>query len=444
MLAELYRAAVRAAAPGRALGQALQSIQIHPGARISIVSLGKAAHAMAAAAVAHLARQRCEPAGGIIVAPEASLPPHRGLESIAGDHPLPGARSLAAASRLGELAERVTGDDEIWVLLSGGATSLVAAPEGDLRPEDLRDLYSLLLGSGLDIVATNVARKRFSRWGAGRLAVALGAGRVRNFIISDVIGDDPAIIGSGPCVPDPTTAADVRSILTGGGLWTRLPAALRSHLAAVERDPSLETPKAGHAAFRRVQARVIASNRMALEAAVSRAAELGLEARLASATVAGEAADVGARLVALLLHYDDPRADLEGESPGRKCLVWGGETTVTLGDRYGRGGRCQELALAASKALAAHRAPPGVCLLAAGTDGRDGDTDAAGAIVDRTTWDAISRAGIDPEGALARHDSYAALDAAGALLRTGLTGTNVMDIMIGLGTMRAAEAEEAA
>jgi hydroxypyruvate reductase len=274
--------------------------------------------------------------------------------------------------------------------------------------------------------------------------VALRAGRVRNFIISDVIGDDPTIIGSGPCVPDPTTAVAVRSILTGSGLWPRLPASLRSHLAAAERDPSLETPKAGQAAFQRVLARVIAGNRTALEAAVSRASELGLAARLASATVAGEAAEVGARLAALLVHYDEPRVSREGESAGRTCLVWGGETTVTLRDRHGRGGRCQELALAAARALAAHRAAPGVALLAAGTDGRDADTDAAGAIVDSRTWDAIARAGIDPERALATHDSYAALDAAGALFRTGLTGTNVMDIMIGLGAAAAAEAEEAA
>jgi hydroxypyruvate reductase len=399
---------------------------------------------MAAAAVEHLTRRRYEPAGGIIVAPEASYPPHPSLESIVGDHPLPGGRALAAASRRGDLARRVASDDEVWVLLSGGATSLVAAPDRDIRPDDLRELYSLLLGSGLDIVAMNVARKRFSRWGAGRLALALGAARVRTLIISDVIGDDPAIVGSGPCVPDPSTAADVRSILTGSGLWPRLPAGLRSLLAAVERDPSLETPKAGHEAFRRVQTRVIAGNRTALEAAVSRAAELGLDAHLASATVVGEAADVGARLVALLLHYDDARTGREGETIGRSCLVWGGETTVTLGDRHGRGGRCQELSLAAARALAAHRAPRGVSLLAAGTDGRDGDTDAAGAMVDATTWDAIARAGIDPERALAAHDSYAALDAAGALLRTGLTGTNVMDLMIGLGARAAAQAEEAA
>ena len=435
---------MRAAAPGPAVAEALRSVSISPADRVWVVSLGKAAQAMATAAVERIANAGMEPAGGIVVAPLAEPAPHPRLLSIAGDHPLPGSHSVAAASLLGDLAARVTRDDEVWVLLSGGATSLVGAPVNDVGIDELRELYTILLGSGLDIVAMNTVRKRFSRWGGGRLAVALRAGRIRNLILSDVIGDDVSAIGSGPCIPDPTTAGEVRSMLTRGQLWSRLPVALQRHLAAVEQDTSLETPKPGDGRFDVVERRVVAGNRTALEAAVLRATEMGLNARLASASVAGEAADVGARLVALLMHYDEQRSPLEGQRAGRTCLVWGGETTVMLGDAHGRGGRCQELALAAAKAMFDRRADPGVALLAAGTDGRDGDTDAAGAVVDASSWSRMARLGLDPDRALQTHDSYSVLDAAGALLRTGPTGTNVMDVMIGLGAREAAEAEEAA
>jgi hydroxypyruvate reductase len=153
------------------------------------------------------------------------------------------------------------------VLLSGGASSLAAAPEGAIKPDELLTLYTLLLSSGLDITAMNIVRKRFSRWGAGRLAVALHPARVRNFIVSDVIGDDLSAIGSGPCVPDDTTAAVVHSLLADAGLWERIPLSMRRYVMAVERDPSLETPKPGHPAFRHLEKRVIASNRLALDAA---------------------------------------------------------------------------------------------------------------------------------------------------------------------------------
>jgi hydroxypyruvate reductase len=388
---------------------------------------------MARAAVEVLAEWGAEPVGGLVVGPTNDSPPHPALRVVPGDHPEPGTRSLAAAGALGKTAALVAPDDEVWVLLSGGTTSLVGAPEDGLSPAELSGLYAVLLGSGLDITAMNRIRKRFSRWGGGRLARALAPARVRVYAVSDVIGDDLASIGSGPCVPDPTTAAELRQLLEDSSLWDRLPQPARRLVTAVEAGEMAETPKPGDQAFARVSVELIASNKLALEAAAKRAAELGLAPVIVEAPLAGEAAAAGASVAALLLQHCGHGGISQPEGgalvPAR-CLIWGGETTVTLGPAAGLGGRCQELALAAARVLAEARS--GIALLAAGTDGRDGPTDAAGAIVDRDTWDEIRRAGRDPERDLGAHDAYRALDAAHALIRPGLTGTNVMDVVIGI------------
>jgi hydroxypyruvate reductase len=394
-----------------------------------IIALGKAAVPMARAAVEVLRERGLDPAGGIVVAPAPAPSPHPSLPVAVGDHPEPGAGSLAAAIALAECAHSASSGAEVWVLLSGGTTSLLGAPVDGIPPEDLSRIYALLLGSGLDITAMNRIRKRFSRWGGGRLARALAPAPVRVYVVSDVIGDDLASIGSGPCVPDPTTAADLRELLRASGLWEQLPESARRLVIEAEAGGIAETPKPGDQAFARVTLELIASNGLALEAAAKRAAELGLAPVVSGTPLAGEASAAGASVAATLVQ------DCAGPGipqPDRKrCFIWGGETTVTLGPRpEGLGGRCQELALAAARSLAS--APPGLVLLAAGTDGRDGPTDAAGAIVDGRTWDAVKAAGRDPARDLAAHDAYRALDAAGALLRPGLTGTNVMDVVIGV------------
>ncbi|HEY8106168.1 MAG TPA: DUF4147 domain-containing protein [Gemmatimonadales bacterium] len=431
LLEDLYAAAVGAAAPGPAVARALADIDLTDNRRISLLALGKAAHPMAEAAVTWLAQRGRQPAGGIVVPPAGAPPPHPALPVVVGDHPEPGAGSLAAADALGRAAAGVSPDDEVWVLLSGGATSLLGAPVEGVAATHLTALYALLLGSGLDITAMNRIRKRFSRWGGGRLAAALAPARVRVFIVSDVIGDDLASIGSGPCVPDPASAAEVRAALESCGLWARIPAPLRDRVIAVERGRAPETPKPGDPAFARVETRLIASNRLALEAAAARAGALGLAPRLMEPVLSGEARDAGRRIATAVLSY----CQRSGSQPESRsiCLIWGGETTVTLGPApAGRGGRSQELALAAAELLAGAPEGSGPAILAAGTDGRDGPTDAAGAIVDPGTWSAIRRAGRDPARDLAAHDAYPALDAAGALLRPGLTGTNVMDVVFGI------------
>ena len=432
-LTALYWSAVRAVAPGPALRAALERIPPEErDRRVWIIAIGKAAHPMAAAAVSVLSEWGRTPAGGVVVAPAADPSPHPALDVRVGDHPVPGARSLAAAAQVGAIAARVRDGDEAWVLLSGGATSLAAAPEGHVRPDELFALYQQLLGAGLEIAEMNLIRKRFSRWGAGRLAAALAPARVRNYIVSDVIGDDLAAIGSGPCVPDASTAGQIHLMLETAGLWEHLPMSMRRLVSAAERDPSLETPKAGDDAFARVERRIVASNRVALEAIAAQASAFGYQPRILGTALAGEAAVVGRRLVAMMSSYcASGDASLSGR-PGTPCLIWGGETTVTVGDAAGRGGRCQELALSAACELSDTAGLPGAALLAAGTDGRDGDTDAAGAIVTHTTWSDIESAGRDPARDLATHDSHPSLDAAGALLRTGLTGTNVMDVVVAL------------
>jgi glycerate 2-kinase len=436
LLTELYWAAVTAAAPGPALSAALASETLESRRRLHLLALGKAALPMAQAAVDFLASRGQEPAGGLLVTPEPADAPHPRLGVAMGDHPEPGARSLRAADELGRAVGRVRPEDSVWVLLSGGTTSLIGAPIDGIDPADLTALYRLLLGSGLDITAMNRIRKRFTRWSGGRLAVALAPAHVKNFTISDVIGDDPGAIGSGPCVPDPSTAAQVHAALTEAGLWQRIPAALRDHLTAVQSGRAPETPKPDHPAFRTTLVTIVASNRLALEAACRAAADRGLDARLIDSALAGEAADAGRRIAATILSYDGtgrPGAQVGGVNKNA-LLVWGGETTVTLTPDAGTGGRSQELALAAARELAGAARRDGwtATLLAAGTDGRDGPTDAAGAFADASTWERIRRAGRDPAEDLARHRSHAALEAGGALFRTGMTGTNVMDLVFGL------------
>lgn len=429
LLIELYWAAVSAADPGKALTSALTQDRAGLGGPVWIIALGKAAEGMTAAAVAHLSGRGQEPAGGIVVTQDPAASPHPALLSIAGDHPVPGPNSLTAADAIGEVARRVGPEDEVWVLLSGGATSLAAAPIQGISSGDLVSLYQLLLGSGLSIVEMNAVRKRFSRWSAGQLAAALHSAAVWSFVVSDVIGDDLPSIGSGPCVPDELMAEDIRRLLEEKSLWERIPRSMRDHLRAAADDPSLETPKADHPAFRLVQTRIVAANSLALGAALDRAAQQRIAGRIVNNAMSGEAQGVGRELARTLLAEAGP-----GRERTPACLIWGGETVVSMTSAQAAlGGRCQELALAAAGVLAeAGESPLQPTLLAAGTDGRDGPTDAAGAVVDSDTWEAIRQAGRNPERDLAAHNSYSSLDSVGGLLRTGPTGTNVMDIVIGI------------
>ncbi|MGH7560101.1 MAG: glycerate kinase type-2 family protein [Gemmatimonadales bacterium] len=420
---DLYRAALAGADPGPPLLAVLAELEASE-APLWIVAIGKAARRMAGAATAAAARSKRRVAGGIVVGAEATGPAP-GLLSLTGDHPIPGGRSFEASRALTGITEAVAPGDDVWVLLSGGASSLVGAPAQGLTREDVEAAWRMLYAAGLPIGELNLVRKRLSCWGAGRLATALEQATVRTFALSDVPGDDPSAIGSGPCDPDPSKASDVRRLLALHRLFTALPPGVRDALQAEERGERPETPKPDRPVFRTSRARIIAGNAGALEGAASLARGMGLPVRTSDRPLAGEAGACGVRLAEELL---------TGASPGPLCRLWGGEPVVRLGDggSQGLGGRAQELALAAAGLLERRPSSGLVVLLAGSTDGRDGPTEAAGAIVDAETWGRIRARGIDPLAALARHDAYPALDAAGDLIRTGPTGTNVMDVVIGL------------
>ena len=435
----MYDAAIAGAAPGPVTSTALRDFHARPGQRIWLYALGKAAHPMAAAAAATLQRSLLTIAGGVIVSPEPMTSPYATVGVLKGDHPLPGRHSFTAAQRIGDMATGMRGDDVAIVLLSGGVTSLIAAPLRGMAESDLGQLFELLLGSGLDIRRMNAVRKRFTRWGAGRLALALAPARTYVYVMSDVLGDDPADIGSGPCAPDAWTVKQVIDVLQESNVLPRIAPAMREYLTGVARGVIPETPKPTHPAFAHVSTRVIGSNRLALDAVAAHARQLSLDVESIVTPLQGDAATSGAQIASALL---------QRAQQGRAgCMIWGGETTVQLhaaapsgkgahalaAEAPPSGGRCQELALAAARELSKHGdGARRITILAAGTDGRDGTTDAAGAFADSTIWEQIRQSGRDPDVALQRHESHAVLGAAGALLPKRFTGTNVMDVVIGL------------
>ena len=403
---------MRGVDPAVAVARALAGVQVPP--NVWIIALGKAARGMARGALEILATAGRTAAGGILIGPHdpdgAELP----LPYFPGNHPLPDDASLRAADALGEMVSRVQPGKTVWILLSGGTSSLVGAPVGGITLPALRELFRAISRTGLHIEDANAIRRRFLRWGGGRLGAALAHAEVQVLAISDVPGDDPAAIGSGPCMPDPLTAADIMDRLQRHDLLDRIPAELAEWLRHTAAGEAPETPKPD--AFPAPPHRIILRNADALRAVAEEARRRNYFADVIG-VIDGEAREAGARI----------GARLRKAAPGT-CLLWGGESTVTLAPDAGRGGRSQELALAASAEIAGTKA----ILLAAGTDGRDGPTDAAGAIVDGETAERLHAVPLDPAAALARHDVYPTLDAVGALFRPGATGTNVMDIVIGL------------
>ncbi len=425
LLESCLAAAIRAADPRPAMDRALAT-RTPPDLPVFIIATGKASQAMAESLVAWLAQHGRGPAGGVVVGTEVGAAIHPSLAALSGDHPLPGAASRAAAQAIHQLIGTIPSGAAVHVAISGGASSLIAGPLPGLAMDDVVELFRLLLHSGLDINAVNAVRKRVTRWSAGRLALACHPSRMTTWIVSDVPGDDIATVASGPCVVDPWTVDTVNAVLQQSGIDAQMPVGLR---AAFRRDtPATLVPE--------VESIVVVSNTTAMQGAAAAAQEAGCVIRMADEQISGSAAATGRHLAATTIRaareWHAQNASLEDEGFGAAIkpllLVWGGETTVQIAGEPGRGGRCQELALAAAEALEV--SPHPVTLLAAGTDGRDGPTDAAGAVVDETTWGRLHESGIDGSAALAAHDTHTALDAVGALVRTGPTGTNVMDLVL--------------
>jgi len=412
---------------------------------VFVVGGGKAAAPMVAAIADILGERLTE---GVIVTKygHAALlhPLSSNIQIIEAGHPVPDENSVRGAQAVADLVCRATERDLVICLISGGGSALLTLPVPELDLEALQALTDALLRSGATINELNTVRKHWSRIKGGNLARMAAPATLVTLVLSDVVGDPLDIIASGPTVPDPTTVADAKAVLDRYGISlpmhecglgpSDLPPqpAVTSLTTGGEGDARMgpggreggffrETPKPGDPAFERVQHVIVGSNRLAALAAVERARQLGFNTLLLSTYVEGEArevAKVAAALAKGVRAHGDPL-------PPPACLVWGGETTVTVrGD--GRGGRNQELALAAALALADW---PGVLVIALATDGTDGPTDAAGAIV---TGETVARAramGLDPRAALEANDSYAFFDALDDLIRTGPTGTNVNDLL---------------
>jgi glycerate 2-kinase len=423
ILRHCLAAALNAVEPTRAMERALERLTISD-QPVALVCAGKAARGMAQGLVDWLTRAGREPMTGLVIVPEPANSPHPALTVLTGNHPVPGAQSCSAGDHLSAWVNSLPLDVSVHVAISGGASALLAAPLPGLSMADVTRTFELLLASGLDIEQSNAIRKRVAHWTAGRLALALHPRPITVWLLSDVPGDDPEVIGSGPCHGDRWSARDVVALCREKQLLESLPSAV---IAALEFD----TPKPSHPGATAERTTIVASNRVAMEAAKDCAIALGCHAKLMAKPLSGEARVAGEQIAHALLRVHGSRFGTEdtlGDSARPRVFVYGGETTVALEAGHGEGGRNQELALAAARVLADQR--PGVTLLAAGTDGRDGPTDAAGAMVDPTTWGAIMARHLNPVSALAQHDSHRALDAVGALLRTGMSGTNVMDLVL--------------
>lgn len=384
---------------------------------IRVVGCGKAGAAMAVGVETALA-DCLERVTGWVNVPEGfaattkriHLHPARPIGSNA-----PTQAGIDGARAMVQLLAEAGPDDFALGLISGGGSALLPWPVEDVRLDDKIAVTTLLAGSGATIGEMNAVRKHLSRVKGGRLAEGFRGKRFVTLIVSDVVGDPLDVIASGPTTPDPTTYADALAVLDRYDLRSRTPASVVGHLERGRRGKLPETPKVLPAT---VENRLIGTNALALAAATRTAERLGYRVVSLGSAVEGETADVARQHAAIVRTL-----------PPRTCLLSGGETTVTLGRHPGKGGRNQEYALAIALALGD---TPNVLTLSGGTDGEDGPTDAAGAIADADIVRRAGALGLSAADHLSRHDGYPFFDAVGGLLRTGLTGTNVMDVRLTL------------
>ncbi len=389
--------------------------------QVLVVGGGKAAEPMAQA-LFDLLGGRIH--GGVVIVKHGELEPSLNtgpIEIVEAAHPVPDQCGVDAATRILELAEGMGKDDLVLVAIAGGASALLTLPTPGLSLQDLRETTDLLLRSGATIKELNAVRKHLSHIKGGQLARSLFPARAVSLILSDVVGDAPDVIGSGPTAPDPTTYLDAWRVIEHADLEERIPEAVRQHLQRGVAGEIAETPGPADEVFSSVQNCIVGSNRQAAEAAVDAARGCGFHALLLTTTLEGEARDVGQQAAALARDLALNNRPL----PRPACLVLGGETTVTVRGT-GKGGRNQELALSAAIAI---EDLPGVAVATLATDGGDGPTDAAGAFVTCETISHARELGLDPRLYLEDNNSYRFFDTLGDLLRTGPTLTNVADLL---------------
>ena len=426
----IWQAAVAAVRPADLLRRALvdpsaplrRTLEEAP--RILVVGAGKAGAAMSAALEAQLPDFLGRMEGVVNVPAECVRP--LGAIRLHAARPAgtnqPTAEGVEGSRRILELIAGAGPDDVGICLLSGGGSALLPAPVEGLTLEDKQQVTALLHACGATINEMNAVRKHLSRIKGGRLAQQFRGGSLTSLIISDVIGDPLDVIASGPTAPDPTTFTDALAVLAKYDLTHRVPPNVRLHLERGAAGLVPETPKSLPDT---VANRVIGNNPLALAAASAKAHELGYRVLDLGSFLDGETQAVAATLASIVR---STRADGKPVPPP-VCILSGGETTVTLGTSGGLGGRNQEFVLASMVKLGP-AGLRGVAVVSGGTDGEDGPTDAAGAVVDETTWTRAGRR--EPSDYLDRHDAYHFFDATGDLLRTGLTETNVMDVRVTL------------
>jgi hydroxypyruvate reductase len=418
-LRHLYDVAVQRAQPLHTLGAHLPA---PPRGRTLVLGAGKAGGAMAQAVEALWPADA--PLSGLVVTRYGHVPPRpaglpQRIEVVEAAHPVPDAAGLQAAQRILALTQGLTADDLVLCLISGGGSALLTLPAEGLTLDDMQRINRGLLESGAHIGEMNCVRKHLSRIQGGRLAAACAPARVVTLAISDVPGDDPATIASGPTVPDATTCAQALALLRRDGI--AVPPAIEAALAS----GALETPKPGDARFAGHEVALIATPQQSLEAAAAAARAAGVEAHILSDELEGESREVGK------VHAALARAVARRGQPfGKPCvLLSGGETTVTVrplpaGMARGRGGRAGEFCLGLAQAL---QGEPGVWALAADTDGIDGMESNAGALVAPDSLARAAAAGRRLDEHLLRHDAYGYFEALGDLVVTGPTHTNVND-----------------
>ena len=390
-----------------------------PHGRVLVVGAGKASGAMAAAAEGVLGERIVD---GVVAVKDGHLAPTRRVRLLEAGHPVPDSRGATAARAIHDLARTTTPDDLLLVLISGGGSALTPAPAPPITLEEKQALTRLLLRAGATINQLNAVRKHCSILKGGQLARAAGQARVHALLLSDVIGDPLDVIASGPTAPDASTFGQALDILDRFGIAGQVAPSVRRRLKDGQAGLIPETPKPGDPLFDRVTNVVVGNNKLVVEAAMERARALGFTPHLLTRTLEGEAREVASRFVAMA------REIRAGGGPARPpcCLIAGGETTVTVRGQ-GSGGRCQELALAAAIELTGLH---DVVILAAGTDGSDGPTTAAGALVDGESAGRAHALGVDLAARLADNDANPALAALGDLIITGPSNTNLLDLYL--------------
>jgi hydroxypyruvate reductase len=427
---EIFRAALKAVDPVEAILRYVKVVddQLQVGAhrfafkdydRILVAGAGKAGAPMARALEDLLGDRISD---GVIVVKEGHGLPLEHVQIHEASHPVPDERGIKGAEEILSLVNQAGERDLVLCPISGGGSALLVAPAEGVTLEDKQEVTRLLLACGADIHEINTIRKHLSRAKGGGLARFAYPATVISLILSDVIGDDLNVIASGPAVPDTSTFADTRRVLEKYDIWDRVPESVQSRIQQGLKGEIQDTPKAGDAVFERCFSELVGTNIQALKAAGLKAEELGYRTLILSSTVEGEAREVAKVLTAIareVRHSGNPLS-----VPA--CILCGGETTVTIqGD--GKGGRNQEFALASALRLDGME---NIVVLAGGTDGNDGPTDAAGAVADGSTLARAQGQALDPLDYLSRNDSYNFFQPLEDLVITGPTRTNVMDVYL--------------